>query len=268
MTETYREIEFEALAEAVKSIARRAGEAILEVYEKPENFEVELKSDHSPLTRADRASNQIINEGLKKLSWQFPIVSEENQSVPFEKRKHFETYWLVDPLDGTKEFIKRNGDFTINIALVENGAPVFGVVFVPFWREMYWGGADEGAYFQKGDGAAEPIGAAHFSLRESGLKIVCSRSHLDEATRAMIEKFDRPEMISRGSALKFLLLAKGEAHLYPRFGPTMEWDTAAAQIILEEAGGQLLQMQNRKPLVYNKPDLLNPPFLAMAAVTD
>ncbi len=242
-------------------IARKASKAILEIYHSDADFAVEAKSDDSPLTRADRAANEVICRGLEALSVQYPIISEENKLLPYEVRRHWKQCWLVDPLDGTKEFIKRNGDFTVNIAFVENGEVVAGVVGIPAQDELYWAVKGKGAFIIKNQGE-QPIEAATFSQTDLGLIIVCSRSHLTPETEAFIAKYNRPNLVSRGSALKFLLLAKGEAHVYPRIAPTMEWDTAAAQIILEEAGGSVLVFETGEPLRYNRENLLNPAFVA------
>ena len=241
-------------------IARNAGSAILEIYHSEADFGVEAKSDNSPLTLADRAANDVICRGLEALPVQYPIISEENKLLPYEVRRHWTQCWLVDPLDGTKEFIKRNGDFTVNIALVENGEVVVGVVGIPAQDELYWAVKGQGAFLIKNQGE-QPIEAAKFNQTDAGLNIVCSRSHLTPETEAFIAKYDKPNLVSRGSALKFLLLAKGEAHVYPRIAPTMEWDTAAAQIVLEEAGGKVLVFETGEPLRYNRENLLNPSFV-------
>lgn len=241
-------------------IARKAAAAIMEIYHRDADFGVESKSDDSPLTRADRAANEIICRGLEALPMKFPIISEENKLLPYTVRKAWRHCWLVDPLDGTKEFIKKNGDFTINIALVESGQVVAGVVGVPAQDELYWAVKGEGAFMIKNE-METPIEAARFSETDHHLNIVCSRSHLTPETASFIAKFNQPNLVSRGSALKFLLLAKGEAHIYPRIAPTMEWDTAAAQIILEEAGGKVLVYETGEPLRYNRENLLNPAFV-------
>lgn len=258
-------IKWDALTEEVIGIAEKAGAAILKIYENESDFNVEMKSDDSPLTKADRASNQVICDGLEKLSQVFPIVSEENKAIPYEERKDFDYYWLVDPLDGTKEFIKRNGEFTVNIALVHRQEPVFGVVYAPVLEEMYWAVKGQGAWMQKGE-EKQQLSALSFTMSDPGLKVVCSRSHLNEGTQAFIDALVDPEKVSRGSSLKFLLMAKGDAHVYPRLGPTMEWDTGAAQIVLEEAGGKVIDEETKAPLRYNKENLLNPYFIAYGQV--
>jgi 3'(2'), 5'-bisphosphate nucleotidase len=254
-------IRLSSLIVPLKDIARRAGEAILDVYHNASSFEVEKKEDTSPLTIADKKSNAIICEGLESLVATYPIVSEENKAIPFEIRKDFNRFWLVDPLDGTKEFIKRNGEFTVNIALVEKNRPVLGVVYAPVLDEMYWAVKGEGAYLEK-EGQTSKLKAAFFQLTDAGLKVVCSRSHLNPATQEYVKKLNDPNLVPKGSSLKFLILAKGDAHAYPRLGPTMEWDTGAAQIVLEEAGGVVLNNEDMQPLTYNKESLLNPYFLA------
>ncbi len=245
-------------------ISYEAGAAILDIYHNASDIEISSKDDNSPLTKADRKANAIICAHLEKIS-DYPIISEENKEVAFDQRKSYPYYWLVDPLDGTKEFIKRNGEFTVNIALISNNQPVFGVVYAPVLDEMYWGAKDEGAFLVK-DGNTTRLQAKTFSMKDQDLGVVCSRSHLNESTQAFIDDLTAPKLVSSGSSLKFLLIASGKAHLYPRLAPTMEWDTGAAQIVLEEAGGKVVQAENMEALVYNKEDLLNPHFIAYGAV--
>ena len=242
-------------------IAQKAGDKIMEVYQDEASFDIESKDDNSPLTRADREANDIICQYLELLTPKLPIISEENKEIPYEQRKHYEYCWMVDPLDGTKEFIKRNGEFTVNIALIKNNESVGGVVFAPVLDKLYYASKGNGAYMSS-NGKVSPLHATYFHSEEKALSIVCSRSHLNDATQAFIDKYNDPIKVSKGSSLKFLILAAGEAQLYPRLAPTMEWDTAAAHIILEEAGGEILRADNRKPLQYNKKDLLNPHFIA------
>lgn len=254
-------MELSKVIEQVCRIAIEAGKEILQVYEGVNDIGVEYKSDDSPLTLADQAANQKICEGLEKLAFIFPIISEENKLVDFATRSQYEYYWLVDPLDGTKEFIKRNGEFTVNIALINKHESIAGVVYVPVSGELYWAIKNQGAFYRK-DGKERQLFCEAFSKNDSGLGIVCSRSHLNESTQAFIDQYDRPNLVSKGSSLKFAIIAKGEAHIYPRLAPTMEWDTAAAQIVLEEAGGKVLNAATGLPLQYNKEDLLNPHFIA------
>lgn len=247
------------------TIAVEAGAAILNIYKDCEGIEIIKKADDSPLTAADQASNTVICEGLEQLPLKYPIVSEENKAVPYEVRQGYEYYWLVDPLDGTKEFIKRNGEFTVNIALIHQGKVVLGVVYAPVLDELYWATKGEGAFLKK-EGSTQQIQAPPFTMQDKGIQVVCSRSHLNEETKAFIEVLDAPNLVSKGSSLKFLLLATGQAQLYPRVAPTMEWDTAAAQIVLEEAGGKVLQYNTMDTVIYNKENMLNPYFVAYGNV--
>ncbi|MFK8007922.1 MAG: 3'(2'),5'-bisphosphate nucleotidase CysQ [Saprospiraceae bacterium] len=249
------------LAKEVVKIAKKAGDAIMKIYDNSDNFQVKHKADESPLTIADQAANEIICHQLEKLVVKYPIISEENKSIDFEERKKYTHYWLVDPLDGTKEFIKRNGEFTVNIALIENQRPVLGVVYAPVLEEMYFAVKGEGAFLEKENRTIQ-LQVSNFSKKDKNLGVVCSRSHLNEATQNFVDELNEPELVAQGSSLKFLILAKGEAHLYPRLAPTMEWDTGAAQIVLEEAGGKVLHAETQQPLLYNKENLLNPHFVA------
>ena len=250
-------MQLKPLAIETGALARRAGEAIMDIYRRESDWQIEHKADDSPLTRADRISNEIICAGLS----QFPIISEENKVIPFEQRSAWPICWMVDPLDGTKEFIKRNGDFTVNIALIMGGRPVMGVVYIPVSGIAYWGAVGEGA-FRIDERGETRIEAAAFDPKKPHLQVVASRSHLSPETEAFIAGLHSPELVSRGSSLKFMLLAEGQAHVYPRLAPTMEWDTAAAQVILEQAGGSVVDAESQEPMRYNKPDLLNPHFIA------
>jgi len=252
------------LVQEVIIIARKAGTAIQEIYQAAEGIEIEKKADDSPLTIADRTANKIICDGLEKLLVQYPIISEENKEIPYSERKGFEYCWLVDPLDGTKEFIKRNGEFTVNIALIYREQIIMGVVYASDLDEMYWAVKDKGA-FQVVNGKNVRLQALDFTMKDSALKVVCSRSHLNEATQEFVDKLADPELVATGSSLKFIIIASGKAHVYPRLAPTMEWDTGAAQIILEEAGGAVIDFNTKKPLRYNKENLLNPSFVAYGA---
>lgn len=247
--------------ERLIEISIAAGKAILEIYHSSGNLEIITKSDDSPLTLADQRSNEIICDGLAKLVQRYPVISEENKKAPFEERKNYVRYWLVDPLDGTKEFIKRNGEFTVNIALIEHGIPVAGFVYAPVPGEMYWAIRGEGAFVMNGHEKRQ-IRASSFKMSDPGLRVVCSRSHLNDETKAFIDKLNNPEAVSSGSSLKFLLLASGKAELYPRMAPTMEWDTAAAHCILQAAGGTVTRPDTGEPLEYNKESLVNPYFIA------
>ena len=241
-------------------IAREAGRRILDVYES--GFEVEEKKNHSPLTKADRAAHEIICERLELLAPGIPVLSEESDEVSYEKRAGWKLFWLVDPLDGTKEFISRNGEFTVNIALIEGNRPVLGVVYVPVTGLTYFASTGAGAFKQKGECEIQEIHVRRF---EHGKPIVvASRSHAGPETEAFLKNLGEHDVVSMGSALKLCLVAQGTADVYPRLGPTMEWDTAAAQCVVEEAGGRVTDL-NRHPLVYNKASLLNPSFLVSGA---
>ncbi len=253
-------MDLKALAVEVCKIARDAGDAIMVIYGK-DDFQVETKGDESPLTIADKTGNDIICKGLEELDVQFPIVSEENKVTPYEQRKAYTYSWLVDPLDGTKEFIKRNGEFTVNIALIHNGKPVLGVVFAPVLGEMYYAWKNGGSYMEK-NGETTKLEAPAFGLTDEGLGVVASRSHLNEDTEAFVNALNQPVIVPKGSSLKFLILARGGAHVYPRLAPTMEWDTGAAHVVLTEAGGSVINHETKRPLEYNKENLLNPYFIA------
>ena len=247
----------EKLQNAVIKLAEAAGEAIMCIYEGPIN--VTVKSDDSPLTLADKAAHALIVDGLLHLTPQWPVVSEESDDIEKSRRLDAECFWLVDPLDGTKEFIKRNGEFTVNIALIERGKSLFGVVHVPVTQVTYWGGEQLGAWRKSSDGV-NPI---HVVVPQTAhpLAVVGSRSHLNVETDAYLSKLGAYELVSVGSSLKFCLLAEGKAHLYPRLAPTSEWDTAAAQAVLEGAGG-VVETLDGQPLRYGKQEILNPWFVA------
>lgn len=246
----------------IQEIAQEAGQAIMNVYEQPTtNWQLEQKADDSPLTLADQRSNAIICQALTCHWPEIPIISEEEEKVPYEERKKYRYCWLIDPLDGTREFVNRNAEFAINIALIEQDKPVFGLLYAPVSQTLYWAQKGEGAFVVE-EKENRPIWANTFSFEQEGLRVLGSRSHLRAATQAYINTLKKAQFVAKGSALKFMALAQGQADIYPRLGPTMEWDTAAPQIILEEAGGQILDWNSRKPLRYNKADLHNPHFMA------
>ncbi len=251
------------LIPALIEIVTAASDKILAIYKDETKFhQVEAKADNSPLTLADQAAHLSIVKGLSALTPGIPILSEEGKEIAIEERKKWTSFWLVDPLDGTKEFIKRNGEFTVNIALIEEGKPVVGIVHIPVSNETYYAYKGGGAFKKVGHSAAFPIHAASFRRTDTELRIVCSRSHLSKEVTAYVSQFDRPEKLSMGSSLKFMLIAEGKADIYPRLAPTMEWDTGAAHIIVEEAGGKVLKHEVNEPLTYNKDHLLNPYFIA------
>jgi len=251
---------FEQLLSQVMAIAIDAGRAIMEIYEQPAG-NVVLKPDQSPLTEADLASHRIITEGLSKLEPKWPILSEESTQIPPERRQSWPRFWLVDPLDGTKEFLKHNGEFTVNIALIDNGSPVLGIVHAPALNVSYAGAKGLGAYVQRGDAEKQRIEVVPHRENEP-LRIVASRSHSDPRTAALLERLGDHECVGMGSSLKLCLVAEGVAHLYPRLGPTMEWDTAAAHAVVNEAGGMVCDISGRE-LAYNKADLHNPEFFVL-----
>jgi 3'(2'), 5'-bisphosphate nucleotidase len=244
------------LIDDLLQLARDAGAAILEVYNT--DFDVERKQDDSPLTQADLASHHTIVEALQRLTPDIPVLSEESASIPFETRQSWDRYWLIDPLDGTKEFIKRNGEFTVNIALIEGDRPTLGVVYAPVLDRLYYGSDSEGAWLQEGDAAVKQIQVA--SQRRHPVLVAGSRSHAGESLQRYLVNLGEHELVSMGSSLKLCLVAQGEADLYPRLGPTSEWDTAASQAVVEAAGGRVTTL-DMQPLRYNTKDsLLNPEF--------
>lgn len=237
-------------------LVRAAGEAILEVYATP--FEVDQKKDRSPVTAADHAANEVLLAGLKERWPEVPVLSEESNIASYGERRDWSRFFLVDPLDGTKEFISRNGEFTVNVALVEQGVAVAGVVGVPVQDVVYHGVVGEGATRDSSEGRRQ-IGVVE---PPEALRVVASRSHRDEATARFLSHLPRHEIIACGSSLKICRVAEGAADVYPRFGPTMEWDTAAAHAVLAAAGGRLLRVPDGSPVRYNKEDLHNPAFVA------
>lgn len=251
----------EPLLAPVREIARNAAKKILEIYES-EDFGIEDKSDNSPLTRADLASHHAICDGLAKLTPEIPVFSEESAKLPFSERSTWGRYWLVDPLDGTKEFIKRNGEFTVNIALIEGNTAVLGVVHIPVSDTAYFAAKGVGSFKAAGDGAAVKLVTR--KLNPERIIAVGSRSHGGDAVTAFTAKLPgEVTLISQGSSLKLCLVAEGQADIYPRFGLTSEWDTAAAQCVVEQAGGVVVDLTMR-PILYNaKDDILNPFFLVI-----
>ena len=242
----------------VLAIARRAGAAIMEIYAL--DFQVEHKDDDSPLTAADLAANKVIMEGLKKLTPDIPCLSEEGRDIPFEERRQWPELWIVDPLDGTREFVKKNGEFTVNIALVRDGRPVLGVVHCPALRTDYYAAEGAGAFRADAEDEGVPIST---SATAAEPRIVASRSHRTQELEDFLEKLGDHEALSKGSSLKFCMVAEGVADFYPRLGPTSEWDTAAGQAVVELAGGQVLKT-DFTPLTYNQREsILNPYFLVI-----
>jgi 3'(2'), 5'-bisphosphate nucleotidase len=247
-----------------------AGERIMEVY--GTSFSIEIKEDKSPLTLADRESHRIISAFLGPAG--LPVLSEEGRSIPYTERSHWKRFWLVDPIDGTKEFIKRNGEFTVNIALIEGDRPVLGVIYAPALNLIYFGTESAGAFRKDGftgtsSDATILIAGSEQIFAKPGrgpYTVVASRSHFSAETEAYVsllkKSHPRLEFTSRGSSLKLCLIAEGSAHIYPRMSPTMEWDTAAGHAIVKAAGGEVMVYGKDHPLKYNKPEMLNPWFIA------
>jgi len=243
--------------EQLIALAHQAGERILEIYET--DFSVTEKADRSPLTAADMASHRLIVDTLRQLTPEIPVLSEESAHIPFSERRLWQRYWLIDPLDGTREFIKRNGEFTVNIALIEDHTPLLGVIQAPVTRVCYYGLANEGAWRCDADGTCHEIRV--YTPAQRPLRIAGSRSHAGPRTQRFLSRLGPHRVLPMGSSLKSCMVAEGKADLYPRLGPTSEWDTAAAQAIVEAAGGAITDTR-LQPLRYNSGDsLLNPHFL-------
>ncbi|MGB5965077.1 MAG: 3'(2'),5'-bisphosphate nucleotidase CysQ [Sulfurimonadaceae bacterium] len=244
--------------EVIVKIAQEAGDAIMEIYSR--DFQVDYKDDKSPLTEADTKSNEIICEALAEAYPEIPLLSEENKAEEYEVRKNWEYFWLIDPIDGTKEFIKKNGEFTVNIALIHNDTPVLGVVYAPALGDMYKAKKGDGA-FKNGQRLPLEVNGTP----EKSLRVVASKSHLSEETQAFIDEVakgtENIEQVSKGSSLKLVMVAEGSADIYPRLAPTMEWDTGAADAIVRESGKVTYQFENNELVIYNKPNLLNPWFV-------
>ena len=257
-------MDYDTLMPVIRRLAIKGGEAIMKIYAR-DDFGVRSKSDASPVTEADEAADAIIREGLTSAFPDMVVVTEEAAATHTQKA---DTFLIVDPLDGTKEFIKRGGDFTVNIALVENGVPTRGVVYAPAQGRMFLTGASGGAFEETGDFSADAPGEARpITVAETNgtnLLVVASKSHRDQATDDYIGKYDVADFTSAGSSLKFCLVATGEAHLYPRLGPTMEWDTAAGDAVLRAAGGRVVDFATHAPLSYGKPMYRNGFFIAHA----
>lgn len=272
-------IQYDKLILTTILAAKRAGEAILDVYDS--DFTVEQKDDKSPLTLADKKSNEIIENVLEQTitvnNSTVPILSEEGRETPYDERKKWEYFWLVDPLDGTKEFVKRNGEFTVNIALIHKHKPVLGIIYIPVKDVFYFAAVNIGTYkLENSEILTDDVSIEELIDKsqklpldnndKSSITVIGSRSHTSEEfsefVKRLNEKYENVEFISSGSSLKLCLVAEGKADVYPRFGPTMEWDTAAGQAIVELAKGTVLEAKTNEPLNYNKSNLLNPFFIA------
>lgn len=256
------------LLSLASEVAIAAGREILAVYNKTGGIDVTVKADESPLTEADRRANAVIEEALGSRTPDIPVLSEESEQLGYERRRQWTRYWLVDPLDGTKEFIKRNGEFTVNIALVDAGQPELGVVHVPVTGVTYLGERGAGAFRVDGNGARRAIQPSPMVPGQTALRVVASRSHksaqLEDLLARLLARFPNLELVSMGSSLKICLVAEGRADLYPRLGPTSEWDTAAAHAVLAAAGGALVDTSFNELHYNSKPEILNPDFLAIA----
>jgi 3'(2'), 5'-bisphosphate nucleotidase len=246
----------------ILKIAEDAGKSTLDIYER--EFTIEEKEDRSPVTEADKKSNEIILSALTQFYPEIPYISEETKQMPYEQRKDWKHFWLIDPLDGTKEFIKKNGEFTINIALIEGQKPVLGVIYVPVKEVFYYAQRGEGSFKIEKNSVPAPIRATRNNNKEK-LTVVGSRSHGSETLNTFIEEkksdYKEVELISSGSSLKFCLVAEGKADIYPRTGPTYEWDTAAGHAVVLESGKAVYDFESGNPLVYNKENLLNGWFI-------
>ena len=255
----FQEIDLEILIDAVK----QAGEEILKIY--ATDFTVEIKGDASPLTAADQAANEVLMDYVAKNTSEIPVISEENKAIDYSDRKDWKRFWLIDPLDGTKEFVNKNGEFTVNIALIEDGSPILGAVYQPTTKTFYLGISEEASYKIDADGVVTTIkNKKHYSERDEVI-VVASRSHLSDDVVKFVDELKAQgksvEVLSAGSSLKFCLVAEGKAHVYPRLGPTMEWDTGAAHAVALGAGLDVTHAETKLPLEYNKENLLNPYFI-------
>ena len=259
MTDRFTEDELRDLIHEITEIAEEAGEATLEYYE---DAEAEYKEDDSPLTQADLEANRIIEEGLGELETVLPVISEESDIPEYEERREWERFWVVDPLDGTKEFLKKNDEFTVNIGLVEEGRPTLGVVTAPALGVTYFAAAGTGAFKRDGDDGDVEMIEAGAEVPET-VTVVVSRSHIRESTEAFVDRLREThevDLMPKGSSLKMCMVAENAAQIYPRLGPTMEWDTMAAHAVVQQAGAAI-ERPDGETLAYNKEELLNPNFV-------
>jgi 3'(2'), 5'-bisphosphate nucleotidase len=249
----------QSLLDQVLEIADTASRKVMEIYQT--DFQVQTKDDNSPITEADIASHHVIVDGLTALTPDIPILSEESANAPWEERKTWTRFWLVDPIDGTKDFTNRTGEFTVNIALIENGEPVMGVVTAPALGDAYWGIKGQGAWKREADGSTRRLAVEN---PPQAIRAVASKNHMNEDTRHFIQQLGEHQLVQAGSSLKFCRIAEGQADIYPRLGPTCEWDTGAAHAVLVAAGGKVTQLDGT-PLAYGKEEVLNPYFVASGA---
>ncbi|GGE57738.1 3'(2'),5'-bisphosphate nucleotidase CysQ [Streptosporangium jomthongense] len=248
---------YSSILPKVIKVADEASEKVLHIYQS--DFKVSYKEDESPITAADVASHEIIVKGLRNISPDIPILSEEGAQAPWEERKHWRRFWLIDPIDGTRDFTQRTGEFTVNIAMIEDGVPVMGVVTAPALKEAFWGIKGEGAHKRDRTGQVHRIRVAE---PKATRRVVASKNHMNDETRNFIRALGPHRTVQAGSSLKFCRIAEGHADLYPRMGPTSEWDTGAAHAVLLAAGGNVYTLDG-EPLQYGKEDVLNPYFIAV-----
>ena len=246
----------------INSIAKKAGDEIMRIYQ--QDFDVDYKKDNSPLTKADIHSNEVIIKNLENLYPDIPILSEENKQIPYKRRKNWEYFWLIDPLDGTKEFVKKNGEFTVNIALIYKNIPILGVIYAPVLNLLYYAQKERGAFKQEKNKKPQRL-PIYKHTNNNTLKVIVSKSHYNQETREFVnnleKQYENIEFINIGSSLKFCLIAEGKADIYPRLAPTMEWDIAAGQAIVEESKGKIIKYKTKESIRYNKQNLLNPYFV-------
>ena len=240
--------------------AEMAGEEIMNIYNNSKFIDFKNKKDNSPLTKADRASHSKISKVLKKTN--IEVISEEKKITKYDERKKWEYYWLVDPLDGTKEFIKKNGEFTVNIALIKKNLPYIGIVYCPTFQTLYWNDPKSGSYKKHIDKIVKLEKRKKINFKDPNLRVVTSRSHMNKETEDFLKKLKKPKIVAVGSSLKILFVAENKADVYPRYGPTMEWDTAAAHAIANGSNVKLFKTSYKKEISYNKKNLLNPFFIA------
>ncbi len=255
-----------ALMHEVAALADLAGHAILELYET--RFAVTEKADHSPLTEADLAAHRILAHGLADIDPDWPVLSEEGQDVPFERRRQWQTYWLIDPLDGTREFVKRSGEFTVNVALIHDHEPVLGVVWCPVLKRLYAGHRDGVAIRRDEDQPPREIAVARDRIGTDHPLVAGSRSHGAERLKVALDRLGPHDLVSMGSSMKLCLVAEGAADIYPRLGPTSEWDTGAAHAVVRAAGGRVTDLHGQELRYNTRESLLNPEFLVCAGNPD
>ena len=253
-------LDYNTVLNTAIDISKKAGEKIMEIYNDVD-IDISFKNDNSPLTEADKASNTVIEKELKKLTPSIPILSEEGKNIKFKTRHKWNLFWLIDPLDGTKEFIKRNGEFTVNIALISDGEPILGIVFAPVLDTIWYGDVKKGSFKSKKNKKPFKIKTTK-PKKNNPVKVVTSRSHTNNPKlKEFLMDYPNHELVKMGSSIKICCVADGTAHIYPRLGPTMEWDTAAAHAVVKFAGGNIYDLEKMNQIKYNKSSLLNPEFL-------